>query len=54
MRERDRSRFSRRVSAIGRDAECTMGTGCPPVRIECKGLPGGKIELGEGTYRVNT
>ena len=27
---------------LGVDAECTMGTGCPPVRIDCKGLPGGK------------
>ena len=27
------------------EAECTLGTGCPPVTINAKGLPSGKIAL---------
>jgi 3-phosphoshikimate 1-carboxyvinyltransferase len=46
MRERPIQDLVDGLVQLGVDAECTMGTGCPPVRINCKGLPGGKIELG--------
>jgi hypothetical protein len=29
----------------GVDAECTLGTGCPPVRVRAKGLRGGSISI---------
>eukprot|EP00887_Chlorella_sp_A99_P005031 scaffold4.g5031.t1 len=31
--------------ALGVDAKCTLGTGCPPVEVKAAGLPSGKVEL---------
>ena len=33
------------LHAAGVDAECTRGTGCPPVRVKADGLKGGKITI---------
>jgi 3-phosphoshikimate 1-carboxyvinyltransferase len=32
-------------NGAGVDAECTLGTGCPPVRVQAKGLQGGSISI---------
>ena len=45
MRERPISDLVDGLKQLGVDAECTMGTGCPPVRVAAAGLPGGKIGL---------
>ncbi len=31
---------------LGVKANCTMGTGCPPVEIIAEGLPSGKVRVG--------
>lgn len=43
MRERPIQDLIDGLNALGVDAKCTMGTGCPPVAIEAKGLQPGKV-----------
>ena len=45
LRPAARARCTRSVACAGVDAECTMGTGCPPVRVQADGLKGGKISI---------
>jgi len=46
MRERPIEDLVAGLRQLGVDAECTMGTGCPPVRVAAKGIAsGGRIEL---------
>ena len=45
MRERPIQDLVDGLLQLGVKAECTMGTGCPPVKVEANGLPGGRVEL---------
>ena len=45
MRERPIQDLVDGLKQLGVDAECTMGTGCPPVKVVADGLPGGRVEL---------
>ena len=46
MRERPIEDLVQGLRQLGVDAECTMGTGCPPVRVAARGISaGGRIEL---------
>ena len=45
MRERPIQDLVDGLKQLGVDAECTLGTGCPPVKVEANGLPGGRVEL---------
>lgn len=46
MRERPIGDLVTGLKQLGADVECTLGTNCPPVRINGKGgLPGGKVWL---------
>ena len=45
MRERPIEDLVDGLKQLGVDAECTMGTGCPPVKVVANGLPGGRVEL---------
>lgn len=45
MRERPIQDLVDGLVQLGVDASCTLGTGCPPVRVEAAGLPAGKVEL---------
>ena len=46
MRERPIEDLVAGLRQLGVDAECTLGTGCPPVRVAAKGIAaGGRIEL---------
>ena len=45
MRERPIEDLVGGLVQLGVDAECTAGTGCPPVRVRAAGLPGGTIRL---------
>lgn len=46
MRERPIEDLVSGLRQLGVDAECILGTGCPPVRVEARGIEsGGKIEL---------
>uniref|UniRef100_A0A7S0X827 3-phosphoshikimate 1-carboxyvinyltransferase n=1 Tax=Mantoniella antarctica TaxID=81844 RepID=A0A7S0X827_9CHLO len=45
MRERPIQDLVDGLKQLGVDAECTMGTGCPPVKVVANGLPGGRVEL---------
>ncbi|XP_026421585.1 3-phosphoshikimate 1-carboxyvinyltransferase 2-like [Papaver somniferum] len=46
MRERPIMDLVVGLKQLGADADCTMGTDCPPVRINANGgLPGGKVKL---------
>ncbi len=42
MRERPIQDLVDGLNALGVDARCTMGTGCPPVAIKAQGLKPGK------------
>jgi 3-phosphoshikimate 1-carboxyvinyltransferase len=42
MRERPIADLVDGLRQLGVDAECTMGTGCPPVAVNAAGLPSGK------------
>ena len=48
MRERPIQDLVDGLVQLGVDAKCTLGTGCPPVEVNAKGLPGGKVSLREG------
>ena len=43
MRERPIQDLVDGLVALGVDAECTLGTGCPPVKINAEGLKPGKV-----------
>lgn len=45
MRERPIGDLVDGLRQLGVDAQCTQGTGCPPVRVRAAGLPGGLIRL---------
>ncbi|KAK4797479.1 hypothetical protein SAY86_029805 [Trapa natans] len=46
MRERPIGDLVDGLKQLGADADCFLGTNCPPVRINAKGgLPGGKVKL---------
>jgi 3-phosphoshikimate 1-carboxyvinyltransferase len=45
MRERPIQDLVDGLVQLGVKAECTMGTGCPPVAVKAEGLPSGKVEL---------
>eukprot|EP00959_Pyramimonas_sp_CCMP1952_P078320 1637332-Pyramimonas_sp.AAC.1 len=48
MRERPINDLVLGLQQLGVKAECTMGTGCPPVEVIAEGLPGGLIKLSGG------
>lgn len=48
MRERPIEDLVDGLVQLGVDAKCTMGTGCPPVEVNSKGLPTGKVGAGSG------
>lgn len=44
MRERPIGDLVDGLKQLGADADCFLGTNCPPVRVNAKGgLPGGKV-----------
>ncbi|ESQ39161.1 hypothetical protein EUTSA_v10001404mg [Eutrema salsugineum] len=46
MRERPIGDLVVGLKQLGADVECTLGTNCPPVRVNASGgLPGGKVKL---------
>lgn len=45
MRERPIGDLVDGLVQLGVDATCTLGTGCPPVRVVAEGLPSGKVLL---------
>lgn len=46
MRERPIGDLVAGLKQLGADADCFLGTDCPPVRVVGKGgLPGGKVGL---------
>ncbi|MEW5319697.1 MAG: hypothetical protein WDW38_010835 [Sanguina aurantia] len=45
MRERPIGDLVDGLVQLGVDATCTLGTGCPPVRVVAEGLPSGKVML---------
>jgi 3-phosphoshikimate 1-carboxyvinyltransferase len=45
MRQRPIEPLVEALRGMGVDASCVDGNGCPPVRIQAKGLPGGKTRL---------
>lgn len=45
MRERPIQDLVDGLVQLGVDAECTLGTGCPPVRVVAQGLPSGRVEI---------
>ncbi|KFK37326.1 hypothetical protein AALP_AA4G242200 [Arabis alpina] len=46
MRERPIGDLVVGLKQLGADVECTLGTNCPPVRVNANGgLPGGKVKL---------
>ena len=45
MRERPIQDLVDGLVQLGVDAECTLGTGCPPVQVKASGLPSGRVEL---------
>jgi 3-phosphoshikimate 1-carboxyvinyltransferase len=45
MRERPIADLVDGLVQLGVDAECTMGTGCPPVRVNAQGIPSGNISI---------
>lgn len=45
MRERPIQDLVDGLVQLGVKAECTMGTGCPPVAVKAEGLPSGRVEL---------
>ena len=43
MRERPIQDLVDGLRQLGVDAQCTAGTGCPPVTVNAQGLPSGKV-----------
>ena len=43
MRERPIQDLVDGLTQLGVDAQCTAGTGCPPVAVHAQGLPSGKV-----------
>ncbi len=48
MRERPIQDLVDGLRQLGVDAECTLGTGCPPVTINARGLPTGTVRPSRG------
>lgn len=49
MRERPIADLVEGLAQLGVDAECTLGTGCPPVRVRAEGIrAGGTVRLSGG------
>jgi hypothetical protein len=48
MRERPIADLVDGLVQLGVDAECTLGTGCPPVAVNAAGLPPGKVRAAAG------
>ncbi len=48
MRERPIQDLVDGLVQLGVDAQCTLGTGCPPVTVDAKGLPSGKVNGAPG------
>lgn len=46
MRERPIQDLVDGLVQLGVDAQCTLGTGCPPVAVNAQGLPSGKVRAG--------
>ena len=52
MRERPIQDLIDGLNQLGVEAECTAGSGCPPVTVNAKGLPSGKVsKTTEKTYQ---
>ena len=45
MRERPIQDLVDGLVQLGVDAQCSLGTGCPPVEVKAAGLPSGRVEL---------
>ena len=45
MRERPIQDLVDGLQQLGVDAQCTAGTGCPPVTVNANGLPSGKVRV---------
>ena len=45
MRERPIQDLVDGMVQLGVDASCTLGTGCPPVRVVAAGFPSGRVEI---------
>jgi 3-phosphoshikimate 1-carboxyvinyltransferase len=45
MRERPIGDLLAALNQLGADAVCELGNGCPPVRVNARGLPGGKATV---------
>lgn len=43
MRERPIQDLVDGLVQLGVDAQCTLGTGCPPVEVNAQGLPSGRV-----------
>ena len=43
MRERPIQDLVEGLQQLGVDAQCTAGTGCPPVSVRAAGLPSGQV-----------
>ena len=52
MRERPIQDLVDGLTQLGVDAKCTLGTGCPPVEVNAKGLPGGVVSYPCGSSRL--
>jgi 3-phosphoshikimate 1-carboxyvinyltransferase len=48
MRERPIEDLVDGLVQLGVEAQCTMGTGCPPVEVNANGLPSGKVWARDG------
>jgi 3-phosphoshikimate 1-carboxyvinyltransferase len=48
MRERPIADLVAGLKQLGVDAECTAGTGCPPVRVRAAGMAPGRVRGGRG------
>ena len=45
MRERPIQDLVDGLAQLGVQAQCTQGTGCPPVTVQAQGLPTGTVRL---------
>ena len=52
MRERPIQDLVDGLIQLGVDAQCTAGTGCPPVTVNAKGLPSGKVQVSYTAHDV--
>jgi 3-phosphoshikimate 1-carboxyvinyltransferase len=45
MRERPIQDLVDGLTQLGVSASCTLGTGCPPVEVDARGLPSGTVRF---------